>query len=207
MEYNTVLFDLDGTLIDSLPLIKRTYKRVFEQMNIPWGQGDVMQWVGRALRDIGIHFAGADREEDFFKLYQHYYSLDHDRYTTAYPGTMEMLARLREQGIVMGVVTSKSTKVAQRSIDFLGMDKYMQVLIGAQDVDKHKPQPEPIFAALERLKRRPEQTMYVGDSPFDIMAAKAAGVKSVAVPWGIAKKESLLKHQPDLILDSWDDLL
>jgi pyrophosphatase PpaX len=203
---NTVLFDLDGTLIDSLPLIKRTYQRVFEEMNITGEIDEAMSWTGRPLRDIGKHFAGEDREPEFFKVYQHYYAIDHDDYTTAYPGTLEMLEKLHNQGYIIGVVTSKSGVVAKRSIDFLGIGKYIQLLIGAQDVDKHKPLPDPILVALARLNRQPDQATYIGDSPFDILSAQAAKVKSIAVTWGMAEKNILENHQPDHIIDSWGEL-
>ncbi|MBO8138198.1 MAG: HAD-IA family hydrolase [Desulfotomaculum sp.] len=206
MKINTVLFDLDGTLVDSLPLIKRTFRRVFEEMGIDWGQDEVMKWIGKPLKDIGRHFAGEEREPDFFKLYQKYYAVDHDRYTTVYPGTMEMLERLNKAGFSMGVVTSKTSTVARRSVEYLGIDRYLQVLIGVQDVKKHKPQPEPLYAALDKLNRQPYEAAYIGDSPFDIMAAKAAGTLAIGVPWGMAEREVLENHQPDAIIDSWEDL-
>ncbi|MTI80228.1 MAG: HAD-IA family hydrolase [Firmicutes bacterium] len=207
MKINTVLFDLDGTLANSLPLIRNTFQRVFDEMNIDWGDDEVMGWIGRPLKDIGIHFAGEDRQPDFFKLYQEYYAIDHDHYTTVYPGTMEMLKQLEDGGYTMGVVTSKTTKVAQRSIEYLGIDKYIQVLIGVNDVDKHKPQPEPLYAALEKLNRTTKQAAYVGDSPFDILAAKAAGTLAIAVPWGMAERNVLENHKPDYILNNWDELI
>ncbi|MEG6616534.1 HAD hydrolase-like protein [Peptococcaceae bacterium 1198_IL3148] len=206
MKIDTVLFDLDGTLVDSLPLIKRTYQRVFQEMNIPWENDEVMTWVGRSLKDIGNYFAGEERGQEFFKVYQHYYAIDHDEYTKAYAGTLEMLEKLHNKGYTLGVVTSKSGAVAKRSIDFLGMAKYMQILIGAQDVDKHKPLPDPLLVALERLNRQPAQAAYVGDSPFDVLSAKAAKVKAIAVTWGMATKDIMENHQPDHIIDRWDEL-
>lgn len=204
MSIDTVLFDLDGTLIDSLPLIRRTFERVFTEMDIPVND-EVMAWTGRPLKEIGEHFVG-EREPEFFKMYQHYYAIDHDQYTKTYPGTMEMLAQLQQQGYTLGVVTSKSGIVARRSMEFLGLDKYLPLLIGAQDVDKHKPQPEPLWEALRRLNRQPSQAVYVGDSPFDILAAKAATVKAVGVTWGMAERSILANHQPDVIIDRWEEL-
>ncbi len=206
MKIDTVLFDLDGTLIDSIPLIRQTFQQVFKEMNIPWGNDDVMGWVGRPLKDTGIHFVGEEREPEFFKLYQRYYALEHDKQTKCFPGTVEMLERLSKRGFTLGVVTAKSGFVAQRSINFLGIDKYISVLIGAQDVTRHKPQPDPILAALEKLNRQPRQAVYVGDTPFDIIAAKAAQTKAVGVTWGIAGRDVLENHQPDAVIDSWDEI-
>lgn len=204
MSIDTVLFDLDGTLIDSLPLIRRTFERVFTEMGIPVND-EVMSWTGRPLKEIGQHFVGR-REPEFFELYQRYYAIDHDQYTKTYPGTLEMLARLQRQGYTLGVVTSKSGVVARRSMEYLGLDKYLPLLIGAQDVDRHKPQPDPLLKALKCLERQANRAVYVGDSPFDIMAAKAAGVKSVGVTWGMAERSILENHQPDAIIDRWEEL-
>lgn len=204
MKINTVLFDLDGTLIDSLPLIQRTFERVFAEMNVS-GSEQAMTWVGRPLREIGHHFLG-ERTPEFLELYQHYYALDHDHYTKVYPGTVEVLAKLQQEGYTLGVVTSKSGIVAQRSMDYLGLDKYLPLLIGAQDVTLHKPQPEPLLEALKRLKRQPMQSIYVGDSPFDILAAKAAAIKSVGVTWGMAERAALASYQPAAIIDRWEEL-
>ncbi|ABO50959.1 HAD-superfamily hydrolase, subfamily IA, variant 3 [Desulforamulus reducens MI-1] len=203
----TILFDLDGTLLDSLPLIKRTYKRVFQEMNIPWANGEVMKCIGLPLVDIGKKFAGEERHAEFFSLYQQHYAIEHDAMTKAYPGTMEMLEDLHQRSLRLGVVTSKSRRVALRSTGFLGIDRYMDVLIGVEDVDRHKPQPDPIFKALEQMQVPAEGAAYIGDSPFDIMSAKAAGVTSIGVSWGMAEGDELLRFEPDYLLNQWSDLL
>ncbi|AEF94686.1 HAD-superfamily hydrolase, subfamily IA, variant 3 [Desulfotomaculum nigrificans CO-1-SRB] len=207
MTIKTVLFDFDGTLADSLPLIRRTYQRVFDQMNVPWDDVKVMKTVGLPLRQIAIKFVGEERHTEFFQLYQHYYAIEHDNMTRAYPGTLEMLADLKGNGCRMGVVTSKSHRVVMRSINFLGLERYFDVFIGAEDVTKHKPQPEPILKALELMGEPAATAAYVGDSPFDIMAGKRAGVVTIGVTWGISDRDELVGHEPDYILDTWADLV
>ncbi|WP_307400263.1 HAD-IA family hydrolase [Desulfofundulus luciae] len=199
------LFDLDGTLADSLPLIKHTYRRVFDEMGIPWGNEDVMRWIGRPIVDIARHFAG-ERAEEFIQRYQHHYHRDHDRYTRLFPGTLEMLQNLRTKGIQLGIVTSKGKTGAWRTVNFTGLDRYIDVMITAHDVEKHKPLPDPILKAMEILHAQPHRTVYVGDSHFDIQAGRAAGTKTLGVTWGITVREELERLKPDGLLDCWGDL-
>lgn len=206
MTIDTVLFDLDGTLIDSLPLIRRTYEKVFEEMNIPWGNAEVMKQIGLPLVDIAKTFAGETRHLDFFKLYQHHYALEHDTLTTPFPGTLEMLETLKSKGFRLGIVTSKTRQVALRSAGFLGIDRYMEVIIAVEDVSRHKPQPDPVLKALELIQKPVETAAYIGDSPFDIIAAKRAGVAAFGVTWGMSNREELARHEPHSILEKWEDL-
>lgn len=206
MALNTVLFDLDGTLIDSLPLIRRTYEKVFEEMCIPWGNAEVMKLIGLPLVDIAKKFAGEEKHTEFFKLYQHHYAIEHDDLTRPFPGTMKMLETMRNKEIRMGIVTSKTRRVALRSAGFLGIDRYMEVVIGVEDVTRHKPQPDPILKALELMQVPVETAGYIGDSPFDIIAAKAAGVVSFGVTWGMSDKSEIISREPDYVLESWEEL-
>jgi pyrophosphatase PpaX len=204
---DTVLFDLDGTLADSLPLIRHTYYTVFTEMDIPWGKGEVMNWIGRPLKDIAVHFAGGERARHFIERYQHFYHRDHDRYTSLYPGTLEMLKELRRRGIKTGVVTSKGLPGTIRTVEFTGLVPYLGAIVTANDVEKHKPLPDPVLKAMDMLGAIPERTIFVGDSPFDLEAGKAAGVRVLGVPWGICSVRDLAGYGPVMVLDSWDNLL
>ncbi|MDO7788327.1 HAD family hydrolase [Desulforamulus aquiferis] len=206
MKINTVLFDLDGTLIDSLPLIRRTYQRVFNELNIPW-VNEVMNSVGLPLVQIAKEYAGEERHKEFFKLYQQYYAIEHDVMTQVFPGTVEMLSTLKAQGYRLGLVTSKSRSVAIRSAQYVGIDNFMEVVVGAEDVTRHKPQPEPLLKALDLMNLPADTAAYVGDSPFDIMAAKGAGVMAVGVTWGMSDRLQIMHHEPNVILEEWDDLI
>lgn len=206
MPVTTVLFDLDGTLVDSLPLIKRTYQKVFQEMQLSINEDDPMKWTGRPLHEIGRYFVGQARESRFYELYQHYYGLEHDRYTKVYPETRETLERLHRSGFKLGIVTSKSRAGALRATSFLGLDRYMAVTVTATDVLTHKPQPEPVLKAMELLGVEPAETIYIGDSPFDITAGRLAGVKTYGVTWGMASREELLACEPTDIMESWTDL-
>lgn len=201
-----VFFDLDGTLADSLPLIRHTYYTVFSEMNIPWGNDDVMRWIGRPLRDIAEYFAGKNLAEIFIDRYQRHYHFDHDRYTSLFPGTVEMLEKLKKRNIKTAIVTSKGRPGALRTVNYTGIANYIDAIVTANDVQKHKPLPEPVYKALELVGARAENAVFVGDSHFDLEAGKAAGAKVLGVGWGIASIEQLKQYEPEGILESWDEL-
>lgn len=207
LDIDAVLFDLDGTLADSLPLIKHTYSAVFDEMAIPWGGGEVMKWIGRPLKDIAVYFAGEDLAENFIDRYQHHYHRDHDLYASLYPGTLDMLKELKESGIKTGLVTSKGRPGTMRTVEFTGIGEYLNVIITACDVERHKPLPDPVCKAMELLGSAPEKTIFVGDSSFDLQSGQAAGVRVLGITWGISSFDELLKYQPDKIMDSWDGLI
>ncbi|MFZ5899674.1 MAG: HAD family hydrolase [Bacillota bacterium] len=205
MPFDTVLFDLDGTLVDTLPLIRDTYRKVFQAMGIPWCGGEVMSFVGVPLRDIARHFAG-ERYEEFFRLYQYYYSLEHDVRTRPYPGTVNILSRLAKSGCKMGVVTSKTRKVAEKALSCCTLDPFVDVLVAVDDVCKPKPEPEPVFKALDLLRSSVDRAVFVGDSNFDFQAGRRAGVMTLAVAWGITSGPALDKVDVDGVLHHWNDL-
>ncbi len=206
-KYNTlaVLFDLDGTLSDSLPFIRRNYLEVFNEMNIPWGNDDVMRWIGRPLKDIASHFAG-EKEQEFINLYQHYFHRDHDLYTRLFPGTLEMLEEIKSLRLKTGLVTSKGRPGTMRTVELTGLDRYLDVIITVHDVEKHKPLPDPVIKAVDMLEVPPEQSLFVGDSHYDMEAGRSAGTGIIGVSWGMAPVEELLKYRPMGILENWNQL-
>ena len=205
MQITVVLFDLDGTLADSLPFIKKTYRRVFDLLGVPWAGGEVMRWIGRPIQDIAGHFA-AGKEKAFLDLYKYYYDLEHDRYVRLFPGTLEMLDFLKQRGLRLGVVTSKGREGTRRTVELTGLNPYLDALVTAQDVERHKPFPDPVFKALTLLNASPQTAVYVGDSYFDLQAGRQAGTVTLGVTLGMAAREELLACEPDGLLESWADL-
>lgn len=202
---STCLFDLDGTLADSLMLIEKTYHKVFDDLGIPWNGGRVMEWIGRPLKDIALFFAD-ERAELFITLYQEYYHSWHDLYTGLFPGTRAMLKVLKAKGIKTGIVTSKGRPGTIRTLEFTGISVYLDAVVTAYDVANHKPHPEPVIKALELLGAKPGQAVFVGDSPFDMESGINAGVKIVGVNWGMCASEVLQKYNPLAVLKDWEEL-
>lgn len=205
MKTRAVLFDLDGTLVDSLPLIVRTYRQVFKEMDLAWGNGAVVKMIGLPLRKIGEHFAG-ENSELFEKLYQTFYHRDHDQYTRLFPGTLSMLDQLKGRGLRLGVVTSKGKPGTERTLAFTGLRDLLEVVVTAHDVLKHKPEPEPLLKALDSLGAGAAEAIYVGDSHFDILTGRNAGTRTLGVTWGLGSREELEPLRPDGLLDHWDEL-
>jgi len=200
-----VLFDLDGTLADTLPLIVQTYRKVFRDMKIPWGDNDVVKLIGLPLAEIARRFVGK-REPRFVELYQYYYQLEHDRLTKLFPGTYEMISRLKNMGLKLGVVTSKGKPVTLRTIAYTGLDCLMDVVVTAHDIVKPKPDPESLLNALAALETAADRSILVGDSSFDILTAQNAGARALGVTWGLDSREELAKLAPDGLLDSWEEI-
>ncbi|MEL7566025.1 MAG: HAD-IA family hydrolase [Dehalobacterium sp.] len=207
MTINTVLFDLDGTIADTLPLIKETYTKVFEEMNIPWGDDDVMKMIGLPLREIGGIMAGIGKEDEFFDTYQRQYRKLHHNYIGVFTGIEKLLFTLQKKSFSLGVVTSKSRVGADLTLSSINLDNYFSLVVTVDDTDKHKPNPDPVLLALDKLNKTPQDAIYVGDSPFDIMAGNQAGVTTIAVTWGMATLSELQKHNPDFYVDTRDELL
>ncbi|HHT62543.1 MAG: HAD family hydrolase [Bacillota bacterium] len=206
MYINTILFDLDGTIADTLPLIKKTYARVFEEMNIPWGNDDVMKMIGLPLRDIGRIMAGMGKEDEFFNNYQKQYRLLHHNYIKAFPGIKDMLHQLNDMDFSLGIVTSKSKTGADLTLSSVNLDKFFSIIVTVDDTDKHKPNPEPVLYAMKKLGKTPQESAYVGDSPFDIESGNRAGVTTIAVGWGMAPIDKLLEHSPTYSVNTVKEL-
>ena len=201
-----ILFDLDGTVTNSLSLILRTNQKVFAKMDIPWQDQEVMKYIGIPLVDIGKIFAGVDRAAEYVSTYMGFYGLEHDKYMECYPGATDTIRLAKQAGYLTGVVTSKSRRGTMLSLEFLQLISDFDVIITADDVTEHKPKPAPVWAALKALDISPDQALFVGDSPFDILAGLAAGVRTIGVTWGMANGELLRACNPDFMVDNWDEL-
>lgn len=206
MHTQAVLFDLDGTLADTLPLIIQTYRKVFRDLEIPWGNDDVLKLIGMPLVEIAGHFT-EHNESRFVELYQHYYGLDLDSLTRPFPGTCENLQRLKSLGLKLGVVTSKGRTPTMRTLSQTQMDYLMDVVVTAHDVVKPKPDAEPLLKALDMLEIPADRSIFIGDSYFDILTGQRAGARVLGVTWGLESREELEKLAPDGLLDNWEEII
>lgn len=202
-----ILFDLDGTLVDTLPLIEECYRITFiEELGLDVPLQKIMQQVGRPFKDICAMFA-PDKVKKAMSLYHKTYDRLHDRLIRAYPGVREVLHQLRRKGLKLAVVTSKNRVNCLRELKFFGLQEFFVEVISSDDCQQHKPHPEPVENALRLLQLDSRNVLFVGDSPYDIKAGKAAGVKTAGITWGISTKEQLLAHQPDFLLQNLNDIL
>lgn len=203
-----VLFDLDGTLIDSLELLIASMHHAFDS----WSgrRPSVEEWVATIGRPLVWQFgqyASTEAEvQDLVRTYRTFQLEHHDRLTTTFSGIPELVARLHAEGHPLGVVTSKGGELAHRSLEHVGLAQYFPVIVGADRTTRHKPAPEPIWLALEELGEQVSHGVYIGDSPFDTMSANAAGVTSIGVTWGASSVAALQRGQPRHVVTSVSEL-
>lgn len=197
-----LLFDLDGTLIDTVALILSSFRHATnEVLGAPLPDEVLMRNVGVPLAIQMREFA-PDHADELLRVYREHNSKIHDDMVAEYPGTHATLEGLAARGFPMGVVTSKGTPMARRGLDAFDLGRFFEVLVTSDDVDVYKPEPYPLIYAAELMGVRAEECLYLGDSPHDMSAAIAAGAVSVAALWGAFGAASVLEPGPDFALRS-----
>jgi pyrophosphatase PpaX len=202
------LFDLDGTLIDSLELIRRSLTYTLASHGLPaLTRAEWLDGLGTPLAAQFRRYTDDPRQLDaLVRTYRTWNLAHHDALVRPYEGVRQALEALVDSGGRLGVVTSKQRASARRGLERCGLGDLFEVLVGADDVDQGKPAPDPVLLALERLGARAERAVYVGDSPHDITAGRAAGTRTAAVLWGSLSRAELEPHQPDAWIDQPADL-
>jgi pyrophosphatase PpaX len=195
----TVLFDLDGTLIDSIRLILDSYHHTLQMHGLPARSDD--DWLRGVGTPLKVQFA--EWEEDpaaldaLIATYREYNLRNHDAMVTVYGGVVDAVREIRAAGLKTGLVTSKNRHGAMRGLSLVGLETAMDVLVCADDVVNPKPHPEPVEMAVRLLGADFESTVFVGDSIHDMHAGRAAGVRTVAVLWGPFGRSHLEGATPD----------
>ncbi|HEX6989062.1 MAG TPA: HAD-IA family hydrolase, partial [Bacillota bacterium] len=204
-----VLFDLDGTLLDSGPLIIRTYQDVLrEELGIEASPDDILAHFGRTLAETFAAFTpNRARIPQLVARYQTRNLELHDQLARPVPGAVEAVAALRSAGLRLAVVTTKRREMAERGLRLMGLAGAFDAVIAFEDVSAHKPDPEGIFRALDHMAVPPEAALMVGDTPADLLAARRAGVTPVAVGWALAPGDLLVGAGPAAVIGDWTDLL
>ena len=205
----TVLFDLDGTLIDSVRLILDSYHHTLATHGLPPRSDD--EWLAGVGTPLTVQFADwRDDPETLQALiatYREYNLKHHDRMVTVYPGVVEVVRALKADGVTTGLVTSKNRAGALRGLTLVQLEALMDVLVCADEVENPKPHPEPVEKAVRLLSADPRATVYVGDSVHDMLSGRAAGVRTAAVLWGPFGRAHLEGAQPDYWLKRPEELL
>ncbi len=202
-----VLFDLDGTLFDSLGLLLSGYKHaVKELLGVETRDEDWMPLIGLPLPEQMARLS-EDKKDELVKVYRRFYAKHHDELLRIYPGARETVEELSRRGLLLGAVTSKKTSFARRGLEHFGVLGYFQAVVGEDEVTRHKPAADPVLCALEMLDVKPDEALMIGDAPFDIQSAHAAGVRAAAVLWGAYTRDRLAETHPDFWLERMDDIL
>ncbi len=208
MPLSTFLFDLDGTLIDSIELILRSYRHTMRLHRGHEPSDDVwMEGLGTPLWVQFRHFTEDPAEiEAMVATYRAYNLAHHDELVRPYDGVVEAVRALRARKKTLGLVTSKMRSGALRGLRVAGLEDAFQVIVGADEVTHPKPHPEPVLMALERLRAPAAGAVFVGDSRHDLECGRAAGVKTAAVLWGPFDRAHLADLEPDYWLETPADL-
>jgi pyrophosphatase PpaX len=187
-----VLLDLDGTLVDTIPLILAAARHAFDGYGRGPSDAEWIAGIGTPLRAQLASFARSpDDVDDLLERYRTFWIAKHDAMTRPFDGVVETLAALAASGRPLAVVTAKVEAGAHRTLRHVGLLPYVEVVIGADSCGRSKPDPEPVRVALARLGAPPEGAVLLGDSPHDIAAGKAAGVWSLAALWGATTRDAL----------------
>jgi pyrophosphatase PpaX len=196
-----VLFDMDGTLIDSHDLIARAFREACR--TVLGREPSDAEIMGRWGEPLPARLAAVDagRVPELAAAYTAAYERDHDRLVRPFPGVPEMLAALAARGIRMAVVTSKRRRTTEIGIERLGLAPYIAAAVSAEDVAAPKPAADAVLEAARRLDTDAASACMVGDGVFDIQAARAAGLASVAALWGSREREALLACGPDYVAE------
>lgn len=218
-----LLFDLDGTLIDTTDLVLQCFQHSWETVcGFTHSREALIQTFGTPLREAmnGLLASGSDLNngsgraddhgdtlEQLLAEYRSFNTANHDRLARPFAGADEVLAELRRRGYLLGVVTSKSRELGLRGLRLCSLDGLIDSAVFLEDTAIHKPNPDPILAALERLSAPSCESAYVGDSCHDIAAGLAAGVWTVAALWGPAPRVELERQRPDFLAERITDLL
>jgi len=210
MPLTTFLFDLDGTIIDSIELILRSYRHTMQlhRCNEPMPPDDM--WIKGLGTPLWTQFGEitSDKEEieAMVQTYRTYNLTHHDALVKPYEGVVDEIRRLKQAGKQLGVVTSKLRDGALRGIRISGLDEVFDIIVGCDDVKNFKPHPEPVLKAVEELGAPHAETVFVGDSRHDMECGRAAGVKTAAVLWGPFDRAHLKDLSPDYWLEKPEDL-
>ena len=205
----TFLFDLDGTLLDSVRLILDSYHYTTEKHGLP--RHTDAEWLAGLGTPLRVQFRDSVHPdlsmEQLVATYREFNLSNHDAMATAYPGVVDVVHRLGAMGIRFGLVTSKNRPGAERGLKLIGLEREFEVIIGSDDVVNPKPHAEPVLKALESMKVPREAAVFIGDSVHDMESGRAAGVRTAAVLWGPFTRPELEGTKPDHWLERPEQLL
>ena len=208
MAIRNILFDLDGTLLDTNELIIQSFQHTYQRhLNKQVNKVEIIKNFGEILKITLDREFGEAEGEEAIKTYRSFQIGNFEKLIAIHSGVKEGIIELHKQGYMLGIVTSRLNDSALRGLNHFGLKGYFESIVGADNTDVHKPDPTPAFMALKELGGKPEETLLVGDSPYDILCGKNAGITTVIVGWSALPMDMLLKYEPDYVVDSMEELV
>jgi pyrophosphatase PpaX len=208
VRFPVVLFDLDGTVVDSGAIILASMRHATrEVLGSEHTDEELLQAVGGPGLEAQMAVFAPDQVDELVRVYRAHNEPLHEE-LEACVGMEDVLVRLHEEGRRLGVVSAKRRSTVELAFARVPLGHLFETVVGGDETERHKPDPEPLLLGATRMNADPAETAYVGDSPFDVRAAKAAGMHAVAVTWGrIHDRTVLEREEPDAIVDSAEELL
>ncbi|RDE36237.1 pyrophosphatase PpaX [Parageobacillus thermoglucosidasius] len=207
MKIRTVLFDLDGTLIDTNELIIQSFLHTLEKYYPgKYTREDILPFIGPPLSET-FNALDPSRAQEMIDTYRTFNHAQHDALIREFDTVYETIETLHKNGVRLGVVTTKIHQTAVMGLKKTRLEPFFDCVIGLDDVQHAKPDPEPIYKALDLLQSTPDEALMVGDNYHDILAGKNAGTKTAGVAWAIKGREYLQQYKPDFMLEKMSDLL
>lgn len=202
-----VLFDLDGTVINTNELVIASWKHALGKhlARCPEDREIIMSF-GEPLVDTARRYDN-DNADAICRTYREYNISVHDQMIRGYDGMEDTIKNLKSMGIKVGIVTSKMRETAERALRIFNLFDLMDVVVTVDDTEKHKPNPEPLLKAVKTLGLSPENVMYVGDTNYDMLCGKNAGCSTCAVRYSMVPSEELMKYDPDYMIDKPGDII
>lgn len=201
----TVLFDLDGTLLDTRESIMRAFAFALGQFGVPIAPETLAEHFGRPIRDAYQRLVPSIEPERLMEAHREHQT-QHMHLVAPFPGVEQTLSDLRKRNCTLGVVTNRMRRSAEAYLAHTALADHFETLVAWEDVENKKPHPEGIRKALATLDAQPSDTLFVGDTTYDIAAGKAAGVFTAGVTYG-HEGEALAESNPDFLLRSFEDVL
>ncbi len=206
MSIKTILFDLDGTLIDTNELIHNSFEHTFAYYGYSFTREEILQFNGPPLIDT-FSDLDPDLAEEMITTYRKHNLEHHNDYVKLFPNVKETLAELHGAGIKMGIVSAKMRPGVELGLEITGIDPFFDSIVTIDDIKNPKPHPEPVLKGLSALDGKPESSIMVGDNYHDIESGKNAGLQTVAVAWSLKGEKYLQQFNPTYTIDDMKDLL
>ncbi|EUJ25599.1 pyrophosphatase PpaX [Listeria floridensis FSL S10-1187] len=204
----TLLFDLDGTLINTNELIIATFQATLQEFmpEKTFTREDILPFIGPPITETFANLY-PEKADEMVSYYRAYTNEHHDELILEYDGVYEAIRALSEEDYKLAIVSTKIYDTVMRGLKVMGLDKFFQLVIGFDQVQAAKPDPEGINMALTLLNALPDEAIMIGDNYHDILAGKNAGVKTAGVAWSIKGEAFLNEYKPDYMLHSMGDLI
>lgn len=215
-QIKAVAFDLDGTLIDSVPDLAAAVQATLAEYNLPsCTNDDVRSWVGngvemlmrRALTQALGHEVEQDKLDQAMPRFSHYYALHLEKHSCLYEGVHDSLKQLHQAGFKMAIVTNKAHCFTVPLLKAFDIDGFFDEVLGGDSLAKMKPDPLPLTHLMDKWQLTSSQLLMVGDSRNDILAAKAAGVASIGLTYGYNYGEDIGLSQPTAVCEQFNQIL